>query len=718
MRKKHTFSLLGYALLAAALMLTLVIVACGDDEDDATPAPAPAAAAIDMDAITAMSSAMADQMASRFEQSMRNELSKMQPPLSEDEIRSLIEGAISESATEGISSADIQAMVDSAVAAAAAEGVNREDVTEAIGAALAEAAAGQAEPLTQADVERIVRAAVATPEPTPAPTPAPTAAPTPTPAATMAPMVPVESRLKVSKVPPGAQVTMMWKTFTSETGPMKPMYEFIINTNRLDGEYENTMLAEDWSMAPDAMSWTLNLREGIPFHSTDSYTGTNFTAKDFKLTLQTAGREDSLSAGSQWRNLGVQDHNFNIVNDHEVVWILDRLEPLGEGWLAEGNVAGIISQDYWDAVGEEGYLAHPVGTGSFTFVELAIGSHMLYERVEDHWRKTPDFHELQFFYTPESATRIAKLLTKEVAIAEVDKSLLPLATAGGFGVATSTLPGTNLFMMIGGLYYDEPVEIQIGSRKGETHPIAPGYIEGDPLRDLRVRMALNHAIDRDTINEIFFDGEGILQTILGIPPTRSDYHPDWTPYAYDPDRSRALLTEAGYGDGVDIGFITTKLSGVPEAQDVAEAVIGYWREVGVNVSLTEMEFGPLLEQWRNRDMGQTITSMLYGVGSDPLSIRNNGRYAISSVSGGTESQWEFHALDALFAETQQSILPEDILRTGQAMGTWLYENHVIIPLFFLSNKVAYDPGVIKGYDVAFGFFGPTRYHEYTEAVFQ
>ena len=697
-----------FAALGALLLVTLVIAACGgDDDDESTPAPA---ATVDV-------TALADQMTTRFEQSMRDELAKMQPPLSEEQIRGLIEQAVSESAPEGISGAEIQAMVDSAVAAAAAEGVTQEDVTAAIGAALAAAAAAQAEPLTPADVERIVRAAVATPVPTPAPTPAPTVAPTPTPVATAAPKQPVESRLKVSKVPPGAQVTMMWKTFTSETGPMKPMYEFIINTNRFDGEYENTMLAEDWSMAPDAMSWTLNLREGIPFHSTDSYTGTDFGAKDFKLTLQTAGREDSLSAGSQWRNLGVADENFNIVNDHEVVWILDRLEPLGEGWLAEGNVAGIISQDYWDAVGEEGYLDHPVGTGSFKFVELAIGSHMLYERVEDHWRQTPGFQELQFFYTPESATRIAKLLTKEVAIAEVDKSLLPQAIAGGFGVATSSLPGTNLFMMIGGLYYDEPVEIKIGSRAGEIHPIAPGYIENDPLRDVRVRMALNHAIDRDTINEVFFDGEGILQTILGIPPTRSDYHPDWTPYAFDQDRARELLAEAGYADGVQINYITTKVSGVPEAEDVAEAVIANWRDVGFDVKLTTMEFGPLLEQWRNRDMGQTITTMLYGVGSDPLSIRNNGRYAISSVSGGTESQWEFHELDALFAETQASILPEDILRTGQAMGTWLYENHVIIPLFFLSNKVAYDPGVIEGYDVNFGFFGPTRFHEYTVPIY-
>ena len=702
MKRKWLENKIILGLLGALGLLALFILACGDD---ATPEPtaAPAAATVDISAIT-----------SDIQMTIQEEIGKIQPPLSEAEIRNLIESAVSTGVPEGVSAEEIQSMVDSAVAAAAAEGVTQADVTAAIGAAVAAAAAAAPEPLSAMDIERIVKASI----PTPAPVAMATATPRPTPAATQAPRIPVSPRLKVTKVPPGAQVTMMWKTFTSETGPMKPMYEFIINTNRTNGEYESSMLASEWIMSPDARSWTLKLRDNIPFHSTDSYTGTNFSAKDFKFTLQTAGREDSLSAGSQWRNLGVQDKNFEIVNDHEVIWHLERVEPLGEGWLAEGNVAGIISQDYWDAVGEDGYLDHPVGTGSFKFVELEIGSHMLYERVEDHWRKTPGFHELQFFYSPESATRIAMLLANEVAIAEVDKSLLPQAMDKGFKVATSSLPGVNLFLMIGGLYYDEPMEIQIGSRKGDIHPLAPGYIPDDPLRNLNVRMALNYAIDRDTINESFFDGAGVLQTILGIPPTRSDYRDEWAPYPYDPDEAKRLLAAAGYPDGLEINFITSRLSGAPESQDVAEVVASYWSEVGVKSKLSEMEFGPLLEQWRNRDMGRTITTMLYGVGSDPLSIRNNGRYAISSVSGGTESQWEFPELDRLFAETQISILPEDILRTGQAMGTWLYENHVIIPLFFLSNKVAYNPGIVKGYDVNFGFFGPVRYHEFTEPVYQ
>ena len=143
-------------MLACLLGLSVIIVACGEDE--ATPAPTPAPApTIDMSAIAAMTSGIS----AEIQAAMAAEIAKIQPPISEDEIRSLIEGAVSENVPEGVSAAEIQGMVDSAVAAAAAEGVSQEDVATAIAQALAAAAAGQAEPLSEADVARIVQAAVA-----------------------------------------------------------------------------------------------------------------------------------------------------------------------------------------------------------------------------------------------------------------------------------------------------------------------------------------------------------------------------------------------------------------------------------------------------------------------------------------------------------------------------------------------------------------------------
>ena len=70
------------------------------------------------------------------------------------------------------------------------------------------------------------------------------------------------------------------------------------------------------------------------------------------------------------------------------------------------------SKARWDAGGKELYGQKVVGTGPFEFVERKIGSHVLYKRVENHWRQTPEFKELEFRWVPEDVTRLATLLRK------------------------------------------------------------------------------------------------------------------------------------------------------------------------------------------------------------------------------------------------------------------------------------------------------------------
>ena len=88
-------------------------------------------------------------------------------------------------------------------------------------------------------------------------------------------------------------------------------------------------------------------------------------------------------------------------DDHNFTWQLDKPEPLFEGYASSGWVAGMLSHEYMNDRGIEGYSDHPIGTGAFQFVELKIDFHTLYERVEDHWRKVPEFHELEFLYVKE-----------------------------------------------------------------------------------------------------------------------------------------------------------------------------------------------------------------------------------------------------------------------------------------------------------------------------
>ena len=96
-----------------------------------------------------------------------------------------------------------------------------------------------------------------------------------------------------------------------------------------------------------------------------------------------------------------------------------------------------------------------------------------------------------------------------------------------------------------------------------------------------MRKALNFAIDRQAINDTFWDGEALPEAVHGIPPYRSDHKEEWLPfnglpYPYDPEEAKRLLAEAGYPDGFEFDYLVApNYGGVPEGPDVAEAIAPY-----------------------------------------------------------------------------------------------------------------------------------------------
>ena len=254
------------------------------------------------------------------------------------------------------------------------------------------------------------------------------------------------------------------------------MYEMLISEDPFTGSWTEQGLATEWSVAPGAKDWTFKLRQGVPFHSTDTWTGGEFTTKDIEGSIGTLVREDAIATASIWTNLGAhKPEAFDIQDDYNFTWRLSKGEPLFESYASSGWVATMLSQDYMDAVGIEGYSDHPIGTGPFRFVELVIDQHISYERVEDHWRQTPHFHELKFFYVKEDSTRLAMQLAGESHIADIPAVLIPNAVEKGHVVSIGTLPGFFLYIWIGGLFYGEEVPIRVGERQGELREVAPGF---------------------------------------------------------------------------------------------------------------------------------------------------------------------------------------------------------------------------------------------------
>ena len=117
------------------------------------------------------------------------------------------------------------------------------------------------------------------------------------------------------------------------------------------------------------------------------------------------------------------EQGVEIVDDYTVVFRLKQAAPEFLENLSANADLVMESKARWDAGGKELYGQKVIGTGPFEFVERKVGSHVLYKRVENHWRKTPEYKELEFRWVPEGVTRLATLLTEEVHISDVDRAL-------------------------------------------------------------------------------------------------------------------------------------------------------------------------------------------------------------------------------------------------------------------------------------------------------
>lgn len=358
---------------------------------------------------------------------------------------------------------------------------------------------------------------------------------------------------------------------------LSPIYDFIV---RADGPRQVPGIAERWEMAPDGLSWTFYIREGIKFHN-----GEDLTADDVKFSL-----DRYLSDVVVYGHLRGSVERVEVVDNYTIRVYTKGLQILipdqcgGEPNALEGLV---VPKDYTEEYGWEYLNLHPVGSGPFKFVRHVPGDLVEYEAVEEHWRQTPAFKKLTTTLVPEETTRVLMLKTGEIDVIDIGlESAMELRQAG---FRTFALSDLSTVVRVLGPYDPRAVDM--------------------PVADIRVRQALSLAINRDEIINVFFSG-------LAGPPLPphltvskreidADYWLDYATklYRYDPEEARQLLREAGYPDGFNWKFYTFDIGGAPYAFDLAEVLQGYWQEIGVNTELVPMDLGAFKQ--------------LRGVGSGP-----------------------------------------------------------------------------------------------------
>jgi peptide/nickel transport system substrate-binding protein len=322
-------------------------------------------------------------------------------------------------------------------------------------------------------------------------------------------------------------------------------------------------LAESWDVSDDATTWTFHLRAGVTFHD-----GTPFDADAAIYNFDRMINEESPLYVPELNSVGgilltgiasatkVDDMTIEIVTDGPNSFLLEQLALVPFGSPTAIEAAG------------DAFAEHPVGTGPFMFESVSRGQELVLVRNPDYYRGAPLLDRLILRPIPEVTARMAALRSGEVDWIEVPApDEVPALEAEGYQVLT------NYYSHVWPWVFDV------------TEP---------PWDDVRVRQAVNYAIDRDTMSEALLNGTG-SPALQYVPPSDLGYDPANDVYSYDPDRARELLAEAGYADGfsTSVSFPTSG-SGNMVPIPMNEAIQRDLAEVGIDVELEPIEWGAML----------------------------------------------------------------------------------------------------------------------------
>lgn len=319
-----------------------------------------------------------------------------------------------------------------------------------------------------------------------------------------------------------------------------------------DGEIVG-VLAETWE-SPSPDHYILHLRRDVVFHD-----GTPFTAADVEFTLERILDPETRSGLLPYIALieevqAVDDYTVDIkLSEPQVTFLYN---------LSRGVV--MISKQAFEALGAETFGERPVATGPFMVRSWDRTSSWVLEANPQYWRGRPEIDVVTFRVIPEVSTQLAGLLAGDIDI------------TSSIGYETADLversPGVRVEMATG--LFQEMIVLDT------TKP---------PLDDVRVRRALNHAIDVDEIIAGVYQGRG-QRTTHPFTSAVFGYNPNIEPYQYDPELARQLLQEAGYGEGFTIDLIYPAGGGSTGAMGrLAEVVASYFAEVGVTVRISAPE---------------------------------------------------------------------------------------------------------------------------------
>src|SRR5881628_1607847 len=318
-------------------------------------------------------------------------------------------------------------------------------------------------------------------------------------------------------------------------------------------------LAVSWKNLDDS-TWEVKLRKGVKFHD-----GTPFTSKDVKASFdRVLDPEKKLTA----RGNHVKIKSVEVMDDHTVRFKTDGPYPV---FIERLTALVMQSEKVMKEKGHEWMQENPVGTGPYKLVRWQKKQEHLLVRNDDYWGPKPHFKHVRIRIIPEQATQIAELISGGVDIIKaVPPDQMDVINKSG-QARTTTSPILRTAML----------QLDQAGRSG-----------ANPFQDRRVRLAANLAVDVDSIIKHVLNGLGD-RVATTVNPMAFGFDPSLKPYKQDLAQAKKLLADAGFPNGIDVGFLRTQPTVEPGLIQTSDAIMADLAKAGIRTKARMVgEVGP------------------------------------------------------------------------------------------------------------------------------
>ncbi|HWD57424.1 MAG TPA: ABC transporter substrate-binding protein [Stellaceae bacterium] len=418
----------------------------------------------------------------------------------------------------------------------------------------------------------------------------------------------------------------------------------------MPGKLQAPCLAESWTASEDGLSYTFVIRKEAKFHNGDPV-----TSEDVKFSF---GRYK----GASHELMQSQVASIDTPDPQHVTFKLKKPWPDFLTFYSSASGAGwIVPKKYVEKIGDEAFKNAPVGAGPYKFVSFTPGVELVLEAFDGYWRKKPSVKRLVMKMIPDETTRLAALKQGEIDIA--------YSIRGELAEELQKTPGLTL----------KPVVLQ-----------APNWLyfpeqwdPKSPWHDLRVRQAVNLAIDREGMSKALFLGYCKVTNNAVVPYTFEYY---WQPpdAVYDAAKAKKLLADAGYPSGFDAGLMYCDSS----YANMAEVSVDNLAAIGITLKLQPVERAGFFAGYGSKKYTKGVVQGASGAFGNAAT-----RMASFVVKGGAYAYGNYPDIDELFAQQADELDLKKRAALLDKMQQLVHEKAIYSPIWQLGFLNGIGPRV-------------------------